>query len=75
MSTYINILKRDIRCELEHVRGFDIREFKHPSELFACLNDTLLRGHVYASCAPKAIQQVFHELHILASSLDNDQLN
>ena len=75
MFTYINILKRDIRAKLEYVRDFDIREFQHPSELFDCLNDVLLRGHVYSKYAPDAVQQVFHEMHTMASCLDNDQLN
>ena len=75
MSTYINILKRDIRAELEYVRDFDIREFQHPSELFAFLSDGLLRDHVYSKYALDAIQRVFHEMHIMASCLDNDQLN
>ena len=75
MSTYINILKRDIRAELEYVRDFDIREFQYPWELFACLSDALLRDHVYSKYALEAVQQVFHEMHIMASCLDNDQLN
>jgi len=30
---------------------------------------------VYSKYAPDAVQQVFHEMHTMASCLDNDQLN
>lgn len=69
----INILKRDIITELNYVRDFDIRKFKHPIELFEYLNGKLLMNHVYAEYAEDAVREVFHGMHHLTSCYDNDQ--